>query len=130
MPRMTRLLAAIAVTAIAMPALAQDAKKTEQDKVLERTGNETRDVGVAKKKTPEQIAKEKATKDKVRADATKPATTQQEKVLKRTGDSTRDVGVAKKKTPEELAAEKAKKEEVRKSVKPEDVEKAKKASPG
>ena len=126
MTRTAKILTALVVAAFAMPGFAQDKapSKTEQ------TGNETRDVGTAKKKTPEQIAKETADKEKIRADATKPAKTAQEKSIERTGNETRDTGTYKKKTEEEKAKDKADAAKKRTGTTPEEQEKAKKVSPG
>ena len=110
----TRLLIAVAATGIALPAAAQSAPpKMEADKV----GQET----PVKKKTPEEIAKDKATKDKVRAEATKPGPAM---ASEKKGQETPAV----KKTPEQLAKEKADKE--KRGVTPAEQAKQTKQSPG
>lgn len=119
-----RLLTAIAVAAVALPAAAASSNESTETKIAQATAQ----LGdTVTKKTPEQVAQEKADKEKKRAEARKPATTQQEKILERTGSEQRDLGPVKKMTPEEKAADKA-----AKRIPPtkEEQEKARKASPG
>ena len=129
MLRKTSLLTACAVAAMALPVFAAEPATTlpTQEQVQARTGNETRDVGTVKKKSAEQKAKEAADKEKKRAEATKPATTRQEKALEMTAKDTRELPPVPKMTKEEKAADKALK---RKPPTTEELEKARKASPG
>ena len=92
----TAILIALAAAAIGLPAAAQ----TQQlPMASERIGQET----PVQKKTPEQIAKEKAAKEKIRADAAKTSTSG----VKSEADLIGQEMVAVKKTPEQLAKEKA-----------------------
>jgi hypothetical protein len=112
--RNARLLTAIAAAALALPVAAQaPPMKGEAD----RTGQET----PVKKKSAEELAKEKATKEKVRADAVKSGTKGE---ADKKGQQTPVVA----KTPEQLAKEKA--DKAKRGVTPEEQAKAAKQSPG
>lgn len=126
-----RVLIAVAAMAVALPVASQttDAKKpaaepTAQDKVIERTGNETRPTSSPKTMTADEA---KADKAKKRAEATKPAATPQEKRQEYTGNETRPTSSPNKMTPEEKAKDKAAK---RTGMTREEQEKAAKQSPG
>ena len=116
MLRTTKLLMAIAVSAIALPVAAQ---KSEPVSEAAKTGMPTT---TAVKKTPEQIAKEKADKERIRAEANKPGPTSE---AAKTGLKT---APAPKKTPEQLAKEKA--DKAKRGATPEDEAKLKKSMPG
>ena len=113
----TKLLMAIAVTAIALPVAAQSTPAAAPKMESEKDGQQ---LTPAKKKTPEQIAKEKADKEKIRADANKPAPPSEAARTQLKGAET----PAKPKTAEQIAKEKASKE--KRGSTPEADEKAKK----
>lgn len=128
----SRMLAALALAAIAIPAAAQystQPTKAEQDKIQSQTASEKRDAGTAKPRTQEQVAADKVILDRNSAKANQPAVTAQEKRIERTGNETRDPGTATKKSKSQKAADKAAMSK-KKGPTPEEQEKAKKASPG
>ena len=104
MSKTVSLVAAVALAVIALPVAAQT--QAPLPPASERTGNETLVKPV--KKTPEQLAKEKAEKEKIRADAMKGPVPAAEL----TGNESLVKG-GQKKTPEQLAKEKADKEKIR-----------------
>ena len=110
----TKLLAALAAAAIALPVAAQ----TPAPKgAAERTGQET----PVKAKTPEQVAKEKADQEKIRADARASG-------VKGEADKKGQAKMQEKKTPEQLAKEKA--DKAKRGTTPEEQAKQSKTLPG
>ena len=113
----TKLVIAMAAAALVIPAFAQT---QPAPMASEKVGQETPAV----KRTPEQIAKDKATKEKVRADARK-ANASGEKAA---ADQVGQAKPAKKKTPEQIAADKAAK--AKRGTTPEEQAKQGKTLPG
>jgi hypothetical protein len=130
----TRMLTALALAAIAIPAMAQEAKqptKAEQDKIQAQTASEKRDTATPTPRTPEQVAADKATVERNNAKANQPAVTAQEKRIERTGNETRTTtGTETKRSPGQKARDKAAKAKKQPAATKEDLDKAKKVSPG
>jgi hypothetical protein len=111
-----RVLIAVAAAGIALPAAAQSSAPPKMES--EKVGQET----PYKKKTPEQIEKDKATKKAVDAEQAKKG--QMPLASERVGQEV----PAKKKTPEQIAKEKA--DKAKRGTTPEEQAKQAKALPG
>lgn len=110
-----RLMIAIAAAAFVLPAFAQKQAPLPSEPVAQEK---------AVKKTPEQVAKEKADKEKVRADAAKATKAGVKPEAEKVGQEAQ----AKKKTPEQVAKEKA--DKAKRGTTPEEQAKQAKQSPG